>query len=1820
MSQSKGRWSRTLIILLGVFLLCGLAPMAVSANVSDAVEAATNSIADPLLPLIEEGSGPELMACSSGIELTGFGPGGTIWHNFDSYWAGVIYATINGAQKATFCIDIHTGTGTGVCYEVGDSIANAKIVWILKNYPPSSSMSGSDAAAVQAAIWHFSDGWDMTWPHSIRGKCRDIIDAANQNSSAPPTPPTVNLSVDSQDGCTYTMRATTVPATQGIVLQLTKTAGSLSTSSVTTNPSGYATFQLTLSPGQCSTVEAKGNINVDSGVEFDSVPPGSQRLILGQPATVPFGGEKTVCCTCDVDVTVDNDSVCAGTAGTLTAQVTGSCPTPVQYSWTGPGGPAGSTQTIHPTAAGTYEVTVTCGNGCDATDSGTLTVWDYPTATAPSVTLCSGYTQAQLEQAVSDAGGGCVGGVKTVTDNHNGTYTVTCNNHGCTDSETGQITLEYAPTCSISGPTEDCIANSDLYGFSLSTPGSDASYFSTGTGATEWEWQVTGGSIVSGQHSSSIGVTWNGPGTKTVTLTVTNDCGSDTCSKTVHVYETPDAYAPPVSLCAGYSQADLEAAVAAAGGGCDLGSTTIQNNHNGTYSVTCDNHGCTDTATGNITEIPNPVATAPDVSLCAGYSQADLEAAVSAAGGGCTLVSGTVVDNGDGTYTVSCDNQGCEDEATGDITEIPNPVATAPDVSLCVGYSQADLEAAVSAAGGGCTLVSGTVVDNGDGTYTVSCDNQGCEDEATGDITEIPNPVATAPDVSLCVGYSQADLEAAVSAAGGGCTLVSGTVVDNGDGTYTVSCDNQGCEDEATGDITEIPNPVATAPDVSLCVGYSQADLEAAVSAAGGGCTLVSGTVVDNGDGTYTVSCDNQGCEDEATGDITEIPNPVATAPDVSLCVGYSQADLEAAVSAAGGGCTLVSGTVVDNGDGTYTVSCDNQGCEDEATGDITEIPNPVATAPDVSLCVGYSQADLEAAVSAAGGGCTLVSGTVVDNGDGTYTVSCDNQGCEDEATGDITEIPNPVATAPDVSLCVGYSQADLEAAVSAAGGGCTLVSGTVVDNGDGTYTVSCDNQGCEDEATGDITEIPNPVATAPDVSLCVGYSQADLEAAVSAAGGGCTLVSGTVVDNGDGTYTVSCDNQGCEDEATGDITEIPNPVATAPDVSLCAGYSQADLEAAVSAAGGGCTLVSGTVVDNGDGTYTVSCDNQGCEDEATGDITEIPNPVATAPDVSLCVGYSQADLEAAVSAAGGGCTLVSGTVVDNGDGTYTVSCDNQGCEDEATGDITEIPNPVATAPDVSLCVGYSQADLEAAVSAAGGGCTLVSGTVVDNGDGTYTVSCDNQGCEDEATGDITEIPNPVATAPDVSLCVGYSQADLEAAVSAAGGGCTLVSGTVVDNGDGTYTVSCDNQGCEDEATGDITEIPNPVATAPDVSLCVGYSQADLEAAVSAAGGGCTLVSGTVVDNGDGTYTVSCDNQGCEDEATGDITEIPNPVATAPDVSLCVGYSQADLEAAVSAAGGGCTLVSGTVVDNGDGTYTVSCDNQGCEDEATGDITEIPNPVATAPDVSLCVGYSQADLEAAVSAAGGGCTLVSGTVVDNGDGTYTVSCDNQGCEDEATGDITEIPNPVATAPDVSLCVGYSQADLEAAVSAAGGGCTLVSGTVVDNGDGTYTVSCDNQGCEDEATGDITVLTAPTCGVDGLEQACVGDTEIYSYDGNPGSGVTAYHWSVTGGGTKVSGGSTSDDWVEVSWASDGRVNLTVVNQCGQPQCGLDVDVEADPVCGFSGPAEGCLDAPSEYAYNGSGATNFYWEVTGGTIRGGAGAETASNITVELERHR
>lgn len=115
-----------------------------------------------------------------------------------------------------------------------------------------------------------------------------------------------------------------------------------------------------------------------------------------------------------------------------------------------------------------------------------------------------------------------------------GSYTVEVTDaNGCTDTETVTVTTVPTPTCNItSGPTSVC-------------PNSTGHVY-TATGGGTYAWVVDGdGTINGGNTGSSVTVDAGAAGTYTVTVTVTDNGCTSSCSQVVNVEDTVD----PVAIC-----------------------------------------------------------------------------------------------------------------------------------------------------------------------------------------------------------------------------------------------------------------------------------------------------------------------------------------------------------------------------------------------------------------------------------------------------------------------------------------------------------------------------------------------------------------------------------------------------------------------------------------------------------------------------------------------------------------------------------------------------------------------------------------------------------------------------------------------------------------------------------------------------------------------------------------------------------------------------------------------------------------------------------------------------------------------------------------------------------------------------------------------------------------------------------------------------------------------------------------------------------------------------------------------------------------------
>lgn len=288
--------------------------------------------------------------------------------------------------------------------------------------------------------------------------------------------------------------------------------------------------------------------------------------------------------------------------------------------------------------------------------------------------------------------------------------------------------------------------------------------------------------------------------------------------------------------------------------------------------------------------------------------------------------------------------------------------------------------------------------------------------------------------------------------------------------------------------------------------------------------------------------------------------------------------------------------------------------------------------------------------------------------------------------------------------------------------------------------------------------------------------------------------------------------------------------------------------------------------------------------------------------------------------------------------------------------------------------------------------------------------------------------------------------------------------------------------------------------------------------------------------------------------------------------------------------GGSTTDNTVTVLWNATGAQTVSVNyvmGSGCTapSPTVFNVTVHSLPVPTiAGTNSLCAGstgitYStqpgMTNYQWVVSAggtitAGGGPANNTVTVTWNTPGAQTVRVnynDANGCTAllPVIENITVNPLPVPTiAGPGAVCLNstsvfFTEAGMTNYIWAVSPGGTITAGTgtnsitVLWNTTGAKTVSVnysDVNSCNAAlpSTLAVNVSNLPVPALLGINSVCTGNSAVYSTD----PGMTAYSWSVTGGGSITAGGGPADNTVTITWNTAGLQSVTVNYQAG-PGC-------------------------------------------------------------------
>ena len=1506
-----------------------------------------------------------------------------------------------------------------------------------------------------------------------------------------------------------------------------------------------------------------------------------------------------------------NVSCFSGSNGSATVNPSGGT-FPYTYSWSPSGGTAASATGL---TAGTYTVTVTDANSCQATKTFTIT---QPT----SVLLASAASQTNIacnggatgSATVTVSGGTPTytyswapsgGTAATATGLTAGTYTVTVTDaNGCTDTEV--FTITQPTTALVALPVAQ--TNIACNGFAT---GSATVTATGGTPGYTYSWSPSGGTAATASGLSA--------GTYTVTVADANSCtATQSFTITQPAALVATAAAQTNVSCNGGTNGSATVSVTGGtpgytyswspSGGTGATATGLTA---GTYTVTVtDANSCTATQSFTITQ-PAALVTSASAQInvsCNGGTNGSATVNVSGGTGSYTYswspsggTAATATGLAAGTYTVTVtDSNSCTATQIFTISE-PAALVASP-------ISQTNIACNGDATGSATVMATG-----GTGVYTYSWSPAGgTADTATG--LTAGTYTVTVTDANGCTATQIFTISQPAA-------LVASPI----------SQTNIACNGDATGSATVSVTGGTPGYTYSWAPSGGTADTANGLSA-----------------GTYTVTItDANSCTATQNFTITEPAALIASASAQTNVSCNGGANGSATVSVTGGtpGYTYSwspSGGTADTATGlaagTYTVTVtDANSCQTTQSFTITQPAALVASASaqiNVS-CNGGSNGSATVSVTGGTAGYTYswtpaggTADTATGLSAGTYTATItDANGCTATQIFTISEPAVLVASPISQTNIACNGGATGSATVSATGGtGAYTYSwspaGGTADTANGltagTYTVTVtDANGCTATQIFTISEPTILVASAGvqnNVS-CNGGSNGS--ATVSVTGGTAGYAyswapSGGTADTANGlsagTYTTTVtDANGCTATQSFTITEPAALVASASaqiNVS-CNGGSNGSATVSGTGGTGAYTYLwspSGGTADTANGlsagTYTVTVtDANSCQTTQSFTITEPAALVASASaqtNVS-CNGGSNGS--ATVNATGGtaGYTYswapaggTADTATGLSAGTYTVTItDANGCTATQSFTIAE--------PAVLVASPISQTNI-----ACNGGATGSATVMATGGTGTYTYSWSPSG----------------------------GTADTANGLSA-----------------GTYTATVtDANDCTATQTFTITE-PTAIITSVSSQTNVScFSGTNGSATVTATGGtaGYTYswspsggTANTATGLSAGTYTVTItDANGCNATQSVTITEpslITTSIATQTNVS-CNGGSNGSATVTVAGGSGIYTYSWSPSGGTGDtatgltaGTYTVTVtDENGCTATQSVTITEplvLSASIGGQTEVSC---NSGSDGSATVSVTGGtGAYTYSwapfGGTADTANGlaagTYTVTItDSNGCTTTQSFTITEPTAIVASASAQTDVTCNGSANGSATVAATGGTGVYTyswspSGGTADTATGlaagTYTATVtDQNGCS--AT-QIFVINQPaaiiTSAAAQTNVTCNGDSNgSATVTATGGTGAYTYSWSPSGGTTDTATGLAAGIYTATVTDANG-CSATQSFTISQPAAlSLSVNVLTNVSCNSGSDA-----AAIAIVTGGTGAYTYSWSPAGGT------ADTATGLS-------
>lgn len=216
-------------------------------------------------------------------------------------WAGTFNGILNSNSAKFYCIDLQHHLAKDEDYwDEGET--SSEITYILNNYfPYNNGYDGQDnddddeAAAVQAAIWHYSDNVDVNTitSYSVRRRAKKIVEDTDDNHDDYSHVATLeivpaNQVLDQGDDAVFYVIARDINGNgvNNVTIDLATDLGTLDYNSITTGSNGQtSTITLNYNNSGTATVSATADVVIPHGTRYVYKQNGDakQKLVLATP-------------------------------------------------------------------------------------------------------------------------------------------------------------------------------------------------------------------------------------------------------------------------------------------------------------------------------------------------------------------------------------------------------------------------------------------------------------------------------------------------------------------------------------------------------------------------------------------------------------------------------------------------------------------------------------------------------------------------------------------------------------------------------------------------------------------------------------------------------------------------------------------------------------------------------------------------------------------------------------------------------------------------------------------------------------------------------------------------------------------------------------------------------------------------------------------------------------------------------------------------------------------------------------------------------------------------------------------------------------------------------------------------------------------------------------------------------------------------------------------------------------------------------------------------------------------------------------------------